>query len=39
LSETSLNNRSNSVDVPDFTYGDWKNAKSWSVIDMETVFC
>ncbi|MDR0814815.1 MAG: Gfo/Idh/MocA family oxidoreductase [Bacteroidales bacterium] len=39
LSETSLNNRSNSVDVPDFTYGDWKNAKPWSVIDMETVFC
>jgi predicted dehydrogenase len=39
LSEISLNNRSNSVDVPDFTYGDWENAKPWSVIDMKTVFC
>jgi predicted dehydrogenase len=39
LSEISLNNRSNSVDVPDFTRGDWKNAKPWPVIDMETVFC
>jgi predicted dehydrogenase len=38
LSETSVSNRSNTVDVPDFTYGDWKTAKPWPVIDMETVF-
>ncbi|MDR0385276.1 MAG: acetylgalactosaminidase, partial [Prevotellaceae bacterium] len=39
LSERSLENRSNSVDVPDFTRGEWTNAKPWPVIDMETVFC
>jgi predicted dehydrogenase len=38
LSETSLNNRSNSVDVPDFTRGEWKTAKPWPIIDMETTF-
>ncbi|MDR0844192.1 MAG: Gfo/Idh/MocA family oxidoreductase [Tannerella sp.] len=38
LSEASISNRSNTVDVPDFTYGDWKTAKPWPVIDMETVF-
>ncbi|MDR1594231.1 MAG: Gfo/Idh/MocA family oxidoreductase [Prevotellaceae bacterium] len=38
LSERSVLNRSNSVDVPDFTRGEWKNAKPWPVIDMETVF-
>ncbi|MDR3261076.1 MAG: Gfo/Idh/MocA family oxidoreductase [Tannerella sp.] len=38
LSERSVLDRSNAVDVPDFTYGDWKNAKPWPVIDMETVF-
>lgn len=38
LSEQSVQNRSNAVDVPDFTYGDWKTAKPWPVIDMETVF-
>ncbi|GHV49139.1 glycosyl hydrolase family 109 protein 2 [Bacteroidia bacterium] len=38
LSERSTLNRSTSVDVPDFTYGDWKTAKPWPVIDMETVF-
>ena len=39
LSYQSIQNRSNSVDVPDFTYGDWKNAQPLPVIDMETVFC
>jgi predicted dehydrogenase len=39
LSERSIENRSNSVDVPDFTRGAWQNAKPWPVIDMETVFC
>ena len=39
LSERSLENRSNSVDVPDFTRGAWQQAKPWPVIDMETVFC
>jgi hypothetical protein len=38
LSELSIENRSNSVDVPDFTYGDWSSATPWSVIDMERVF-
>ncbi|GHT54808.1 glycosyl hydrolase family 109 protein 2 [Bacteroidia bacterium] len=38
LSERSTLNRSASVDVPDFTYGDWKTAKPWPVIDMDTVF-
>jgi predicted dehydrogenase len=38
LSERSLKSRSNSVDVPDFTRGAWKDAKPWPVIDMETVF-
>ena len=39
LSEQSVLNRSNTVDVPDFTRGDWKNAKPWPVIDMVDVFC
>jgi predicted dehydrogenase len=39
LSERSIENRSNSVDVPDFTRGAWQQAKPWPVIDMETVFC
>jgi hypothetical protein len=38
LSERSVTNRSRSVDVPDFTRGEWKNAKPLPVIDMETVF-
>jgi predicted dehydrogenase len=38
LSERSIENRSNSIDVPDFTSGDWQNATPWPVIDMETVF-
>jgi predicted dehydrogenase len=39
LSERSIEKRSNSVDVPDFTRGEWQRAKPWPVIDMETVFC
>lgn len=38
LSERSVLNRSNAVDIPDFTRGDWKNAKPWPVIDMVNVF-
>ena len=38
LSEKSVQNRSNSVDVPDFTRGAWKTADLWPVIDMEKVF-
>ena len=39
LSYLSVQNRSSSVDVPDFTYGDWKNTNPLPVIDMETTFC
>ena len=38
LSEQSVNNRSNAVDVPDFTRGDWNKLKPWPVIDMVNVF-
>ena len=38
LSEQSVLNRSNAIDIPDFTRGDWKNAKPWPVIDMVNVF-
>ena len=38
LSEQSVLNRSNTVDIPDFTRGDCKNAKPWPVIDMVDVF-
>ena len=38
LSEQSVLNRSSALDVPDFTRGDWKNAKPWPVIDMVNVF-
>ncbi|WP_418892534.1 Gfo/Idh/MocA family protein [Limibacterium fermenti] len=37
LSEKSVLNRSNSVDVPDFTRGEWQKAKPWPIIDMEKV--
>lgn len=37
LSEKSVLNRSNSVEVPDFTRGEWKKAKPWPVIDMDKV--
>lgn len=35
LSELSVNNRSTSVDVPDFTRGAWKNAKPWPIVTVE----
>ena len=38
LSEQSVLNRSSAVDVPDFTRGEWKNARPWPVIDMVNVF-
>ncbi len=38
LSERSVLNKSNAVDIPDFTRGDWKNAKPWPVVDMVNVF-
>jgi predicted dehydrogenase len=38
LSERSVMNKSNPVEVPDFTRGEWKTARPWPVIDMETVF-
>ena len=37
LSEQSVLNRSNAVEIPDFTRGDWINAKPWPVIDMINV--
>jgi predicted dehydrogenase len=37
LSERSVLNKSNSVNIPDFTRGEWKNAKPWPVIDMDQV--
>lgn len=39
LSERSVLNRSNSVDIPDFTRGEWRNAEPWRVIDMEKIIC
>jgi hypothetical protein len=35
LSEQSLNQRSGSVDIPDFTRGAWKTAKPWPVVTVE----
>ena len=34
LSEMSVGNRSQSVDVPDFTRGAWKTAKPWPVVTI-----
>ncbi|MDD2436290.1 MAG: Gfo/Idh/MocA family oxidoreductase [Massilibacteroides sp.] len=39
LSEKSVLNRSQPIDVPDFTRGKWKSAQPWPIIDMENVFC
>ena len=39
LSERSVQNRSSAIDIPDFTRGEWKNAKPLPVIDMVNVFC
>jgi len=35
LSEQSVLNRGNSIDVPDFTRGAWENAKPWPVVTIE----
>ena len=35
LSELSVNNRSASVDVPDFTRGAWENAKPWPIVTVD----
>lgn len=35
LSEKSALNRGNSIDVPDFTRGEWENAKPWPIVTIE----
>ena len=35
LSEKSVKNRSNSVDVPDFTRGGWKTTKPLGLVDVD----
>lgn len=35
LSEQSVNNRSGSIDIPDFTRGAWETAKPWPVVTVE----
>ncbi len=35
LSEKSVMNRGNSVDIPDFTRGAWENAEPWPVVTIE----
>ncbi len=35
LTEQSVNNRSASVDVPDFTRGAWETAKPWPVVTVD----
>jgi predicted dehydrogenase len=35
LSEQSVNQRSGSVDIPDFTRGAWKTAQPWPVVTVE----
>lgn len=35
LSEKSVQNRGNSVEVPDFTRGAWENALPWPVVTIE----
>ena len=37
LSETSVRNRSTSVDVPDFTRGGWKTAEPLGIVDVDLV--
>ena len=36
LSERSVRNRSNSVDIPDFTRGAWRSAKKLGILDIDT---
>ncbi|MEI7491775.1 MAG: Gfo/Idh/MocA family oxidoreductase [Bacteroidota bacterium] len=35
LSSLSVNNRGNSVDMPDFTRGEWKDAKPLGIVTMD----
>ena len=35
LSEQSVLNRGNSMDVPDFTRGEWEKAKPWPIVTVE----
>jgi predicted dehydrogenase len=35
LSEKSVLNRGNSIDVPDFTRGAWETAKPWPIVNVE----
>ncbi len=35
LSNLSVNNRGNSVEVPDFTRGAWENAAPWGIVSVE----
>jgi len=35
LSEKSVLNRGNSIDVPDFTRGAWENATPWPIVTIE----
>jgi hypothetical protein len=35
LSEKSVRNRSNSMDIPDFTNGGWKTAKPLGIVDID----
>jgi hypothetical protein len=35
LSNLSVNNRGNSVEVPDFTRGAWENAEPWGIVSVE----
>jgi len=35
LSELSVNNKSGSVEVPDFTRGTWEKAKPWPIVTVD----
>lgn len=35
LSEESVNNRSGSINIPDFTRGAWKTARPWPVVTVD----
>ena len=37
LSERSVMNKGNTMDIPDFTRGAWRNYHPWPVIDMNNV--
>jgi len=35
LTETSVRNKSKSIEVPDFTCGNWRNVKPWGVVNID----